>query len=283
MLQKKFYIEEFVPSNEHAAEVIGYKGFKVKKISRETHTYIKCPSPNEPPIFRIFGDDKRSLDAVKEKIRQSVAHFDELRQRKRRIELRPGEKLQTAYFKKSDVPCIIGRKGRQIKKIMAVTNVIVISPDTNKDPIFIVSGKEKNVDICVLIMKIIAFCVSGLNYFTRQEVILIYDFLNNNSVDLNLPYCIHSIINVQIFEDKFSNLNQIGILQKSPERMTFYKCWNCKKVSIKIARTLCHHIICCDSCIAHIYADIYLKCKTCCRKVENFIIEFYHEFHTKYG
>ncbi|CAG9799940.1 unnamed protein product [Chironomus riparius] len=278
MFCKKFYFEEFVPSNEHAAEIIGFKGYKIKRISKETHTYIQCPSPNELPIFRIFGDNKFSVDVARIKIRESAMHFDLMRNKKRKIDLQPGDKLETAYFRKYDIPCIIGRKGKQIKKIMTATNVIVISPDTNKEPIFIVSGKERNVEACVLAMKIIAFSASGINYFSRNELFLIHDFFNNNMTEFNFMSCILNIVNVKSFMQRFSCLNQKRIFQKIPEKSSIYKCWNCKNESNKIARTLCHHIISCDSCIAHLYADIYLKCKMCGKKIENFLIEYYHEY-----
>lgn len=278
MLCKKFYFEEFVPSNEHAAEIIGFKGYKVKRLSKETHTYIQCPSPNEPPIFRIFGDNKVSVEVARTKIRESATHFDLMRSKKRQIDLQPGDKLETAYFRKYDIPCIIGRKGKQIKKIMMATNVTIISPDTNKEPIFIVSGKERNVEACVIAMKIIAFSASGINYFSRNELNLIHDFFNNNLTEVSFMSCILDIINVRSFEQKFLSINQRRIFRKMPENVSFYKCWNCKNERIKIARTLCHHIISCDSCIAHLYADIYLKCKMCGKKIENFLIEYYHEY-----
>ena len=278
MFFKKFYFEEFVPSNEHAAEIIGLKGYKVKRISKETHTYIQCPSPNEAPIFRIFGDNKFSVNVARTKIRESATHFDLMRNKKRQIDLQPGDKLETAYFRKYDIPCIIGRKGKQIKKIMTATNVTIISPDTNKEPIFIVSGKERNVEACVLAMKIIAFSASGINYFSRNELCLIHDFFNNNLTEVNFMSCILNIVNVRSFQQRFSCLNSKRYFQKIPEKSSIYKCWNCKNESNKIARTLCHHIISCDSCIAHLYADIYLKCKMCGKKIENFLIEYYHEY-----
>lgn len=275
MLQKKFYIEEFVPSNEHAAEIIGFKGFKIKRISKETHTYIQCPSPNDLPIFRIFGDSKLSIKIARGKIREYAAHFDKMRNKKRQIKLRSGERLQTICFKKSEISCIIGRKGRQIKSIMTATNVSVISPDRNKEPIFIVVGKERNVEACILIMKIIAFCISGTNYFDHRELNLIHDFLNCNLADLYLSQSIYNIVNVKIFEEKFHKSNFTP--RCFEENFTFYNCWKCRNKRIKVARALCNHIISCDVCIAHLYADIYLKCKVCNTKIENFLIEYYTE------
>lgn len=278
MLQKRFYFEQFVPSNEHAAEVIGYKGYKIKKISRETHTYIQCPSPTEFPIFKIFGDNKANVDAAKDRIFESVAHFDKMRKKKRQINLKPDEKLQTVSFRKSDVPCIIGRKGKQIKKIMAATNVVIISPDTNKEPIFIIIGREHNVDICVTVMKIIVLCISGINYFIDKDINLICDYFNNNLSDKSFSNCMQDLIDIKGFEGKFAAIHRRKLNVQTFSKTALYKCWNCKRETSKIARTLCNHIISCDQCIAKIYADIYLKCKACNTKIENFLIEFYNDF-----
>lgn len=56
-------ISHFVASNEHAAEVIGRKGWKIKKIAAATNTRIKCPTPNDPPVFYIFGPKTEILRA----------------------------------------------------------------------------------------------------------------------------------------------------------------------------------------------------------------------------
>lgn len=272
IMTRKFRFEKkvFVASNEHAAEVIGKQGRKIKRIAKDTQTFIQCPSPNDPPIFEIYGHKKYLILRAKRHIQRFADHFDKMKNKKRKIRLSEGEKIETIWFRKGDVPSIIGKGGRQIKKIMFYSLAKVISPDTNKNPIFIIIGTERSIKICILWMKLTAFCSSGNNYFNYNEFSMINDFLHDkNSKD---------IINIRILQEKLDSLMSIGQQffisdQTYQQQQSFYNCWNCKVNRDKIARGLCGHPISCDQCIAILYEDVYLKCFYCHQKIENFLIE----------
>lgn len=265
-------------SNEHAAEVIGKRGMKIKRIAKDTQTFIKCPSPHNPPIFEINAQKRYQILRAKRQIQKHADHFDKMKNKKRQIFLNPGEKIETAWFEKIDVACIIGKQGKQIKKIMIYSQVKVISPDTNKKPIFIMCGKEKNIKICIFWMKLSAFTSSGNNYFTMQEISIISDYLNEKEITPN-PYTqdIKDIVNLKVLKDRFDfiMMSNFSVAENFPENVCLYHCWKCKRNSEKVARSLCTHIICCDRCIAELYVNIYLKCAYCHCKIETFLIENY--------
>lgn len=258
--------------------MIGKRGLKIKRIAKDTQTFIKCPSPYTPPIFEIYAQKRFQLLRAKKQIQKFANHFDKMRNKKRHIGLKPDEKIETAFFQKLDVACIIGKQGRQIKKIMFYSQVKVISPDTNKNPIFILCGKDRNIKVCIFWMKLTAFTSSGNNYFTLQEISIISDYLQEKS-GLNHFYTQHlkEIVNIKILRDRFNFIMMSNYAAVKEEEIptNFYHCWNCKKISGKVAKSLCGHIIACDKCIAELYVDIYLKCYYCHQKIETFLIENY--------
>lgn len=261
----------FVSSSEHAAEIIGKKGRKIKKIARDTQTFIKCPSPRNPPIFEIYGRKRHQIVRAKRLIQTFANHFDKMKNKKRQIQLIPGEKIETIWFEKIDVACIIGKRGSQIKKIMFFSQTKTISPDTNKKPIFIVIGKEENIAICIFWMKLTVFCSIGNNYFNAKEISLIDDILQGRILMQNVKQIVSiTLLRERYYDHKIIALRDIPqpLLQKN-----LYHCWRCKGQSEKIAKGLCGHIIACDKCIAILYVDIYLKCFYCHEKIESFLIE----------
>lgn len=280
VMLRKFRFEEkvFVASNEHAAEIIGSQGKKIKRIAKDTQTFIKCPSPTHPPIFEIYGHRKHLIVRAKRDIQRFADHFDKMKNKKRQILLEANEKIETIWFEKNDVACMIGKRGRQIKKIMFQSRAKVISPDTNKQPIFIIVGVEESIEFCILLMKLTALCSSGNNYLNFKEISMISDYLLEKTSLLNF-YAIREIINIRILKERFNFVRFDSMCVTNNEifqPQSFYRCWNCKENSHKIARCVCcGHVISCDKCIAILYVDVYLKCQNsfCLQKIENFLIE----------
>lgn len=266
----------FVASNEHAAEVIGSSGWKIKAIARKTQTQIKCPSPIDTPIFCISGY-KNNVNAAKKMIQYWADHFDNMKKKKRNIEVDPGDIIETVMFRSLDVSCIIGRRGEQVRKITNVSNVKIISPDVNKEPIFIISGKEHNVKMAILWMKLTSFCSSGTIYFNQDDMLII-ERLMRTSRDAWARKT-REIINFRKLNEKIyllsnrSNYFQAEFSKK--KNCNPYNCCYCKKQKYRVAQGLCGHIISCDSCVAELFRDIYLRCHFCKLKIENFLINFY--------
>lgn len=282
VMMRKFRFEEkvFVASNEHAAEVIGKHGRKIKRIAKDTQTFIKCPCPTHPPIFEIYGHRKHLITRAKRDIQRFADHFDKMKNKKRQIRLDAGEKIETIWFEKADVACVIGKRGRQIKKIMFQSQAKVISPDTNKNSIFIIIGLNESVKVCILWMKLTALCSSGNNYLNLKEISIISNFLLEKSSELDFyTEHIREIINVRILKERFNLIrfkSTVHYVNNDFPPQSLYRCWNCKLNSRKIARCVCcGHVISCDKCIAILYVDVYLKCQNsyCQQKIENFLIE----------
>lgn len=279
---KIFSLQEkvFVASNEHAAEVIGKCGIKIKTIAKESNTFIKCPNPHSAPIFTIYAQKRYQIVRAKRQIQKFADHFDKMKNKKRQISLKNDETIETAWFQKIDVACIIGKQGRQIKKIMLCSQANVISPDTNKNPIFILSGRHANIKVCIFWMKLTAFTSSGNNYFNIEEISVISDYLQQKDT-LHQFYThfshIKEIVNIKILRERFNfiMMSNYQALSEQVHPANLYNCWNCKKSSDKVAKSLCNHIIACDKCIAILYVDIYLKCYYCHQKIETFLIENY--------
>ncbi|KAG5678015.1 hypothetical protein PVAND_007724 [Polypedilum vanderplanki] len=277
------YVERvFVASNEHAAEIIGLSGNKVKKISRETQTFINCPSPLQIPIFEIYGNCKNSIIFAKKIIQSNADHFDEMRRKKRRICLESDdEKVATIVFSKNDIPFIIGKKGRQVKKIMKIAQVKIISPDTNKFPkIFIITGQMKNIEMCVFWMKLSVFVAIGkdLQYFTLNEKQLLYKYTLGIIDEFFIK--IDEIINVITFKERLkhihlSNINIAKVENNIKDSKKIWKCWRCRENCERVAFALCGHKISCDKCICVLFSDIYLRCfyLDCNNKIDSFIIQ----------
>jgi hypothetical protein len=279
MLTNQFRCIEriFVASNEHAAEIIGLGGYKIKNIARETNTFISCPSPVQAPIFEIFGKCRKNVLIAKKLIQSHANHFDEMRRKKRKICLESeDDEIQTIAFEKNDIPFIIGRKGHQIKKIMRTSQVKIISPDTNKFPIFIITGLEDNIKKCVFWMKLTAFVANGRHYFSPREVKTLYNYTHRVSDHLSLQ--MHQMVNTRLLRERLKHMNieanfsNEGVAVTSNDCKKFWNCWKCKSNCERVALALCGHKISCHKCIQFLFRDIYLKCFYCEAKIESFII-----------
>lgn len=66
----RFREKVFVASNEHAAEVIGKRGIKIKLIAKDTQTFIKCPCPQTAPIFEIYAQTRFQIIRAKKQIKK---------------------------------------------------------------------------------------------------------------------------------------------------------------------------------------------------------------------
>lgn len=268
----------FVASNEHAAEVIGRNGWKIKSIAFNSGASIECPTPTEAPIFHISGY-KNNVTKAKKLIIMWADNFDRMRDRKRTIKCEPGECVETVLLNRADISSVIGRHGKQVKKIAECSNVTIISPDINKEPIFILSGKESDLDLAIFWIKLTAFSSTGANYFEYRQKPFIECFLNPNeiksavnSVEESLRVKTMSIINFRKLN--FTSLNQIFKTINSITKPIAepHKCIHCLITKTRMAKSLCGHVICCDMCIIQLFQDIYLRCRTCTKKVENFLI-----------
>ncbi|CRL08346.1 CLUMA_CG021551, isoform A [Clunio marinus] len=269
----------FVASNEHAAEVIGTNGFKIKGIALKTKTQIKCPSPNEAPIFCIVGS-KRNVENAKRMINMWANNFDEMKNKKRNIVLHPGDVIETARFSRLDVACIIGKKGKQIQKIASFTQVKIISPDINKEPIFIISGGETNINRALFWMKLTAFCASGSIYFDENEIKIFEKLVKG--LDSEMMKITQKFISEKIFRARIRNnllLKNLGKTKNVYEDQCNYasydpySCCYCKQKKFRVAKALCGHILSCDHCIVDLYQNIYLRCYFC-----KFICKLYYNF-----
>lgn len=274
----RFIENIFIASNEHAAEIIGLGGFKIKKIAKATNTFIQCPSPDDFPIFEVHGNRRIDVLFAKKWIQKYANHFDEMRNKKRQIQVDvdAGEIIDTIQFRKADVPYCIGRRGLKIKKIMNLSQVKVISPDTNKSSIFILAGMKQNIKMCTFWMKLTIFCANGNNYFSMDEIALICDCINGNLNNGIFLQSIQSIVSPYILLEKLKFI-QVQNNFSQQLNMTYFQkfwyCWKCKKNCVRIAFPLCGHKISCDVCIISLYADIYLRCFCCHRKIDSFIIQ----------
>lgn len=268
-------ISHFVASNEHAAEVIGRKGWKIKQIASETGTQIKCPTPHTPPVFYIFGNKMNSLKA-KRMITAWANNFDLMKTKKRSIRWTPGDIVDTVLLNSKDVSTVIGRKGRQVKRIAEIASVAIVSPDINKEPIFILSGKKTNVETAIFWIKLTAFCVNETNYFSHQNILLIRQLLENSDQDVRseLTRNTGKIVNLKKLKESFHLLTAATLPEASTSRTASYYCWRCKQTKFRVAKgPLCGHQLCCDLCIVELFKDFYLQCQFCKIKIENFLIE----------
>jgi polyribonucleotide nucleotidyltransferase len=279
-MASKIFVKDFffVASNEHAAEVIGSNGWKVKSIAMRTGTQIKCPSPEDPPIFSITGL-KPNVESAKKMIQSWANHFDVMKSKKRTIRLDPGEVIDTVIFTSLDVACIIGRKGKQVKNIAGLANVKIISPDVNKEPVFIVSGRQENIELAIFWMKLTTFSSTGTNYFNDREISQINQILNDDKSTRKTTTikATERIIDLRRFRTNF-NLRQSEKFDHYMTKNSWkspYNCCYCKQKKTRVAKAFCGHVISCDVCIAELFQNIHLKCYFCKVKIENFLIEIY--------
>lgn len=263
----------FVASNEHAAEVIGRNGWKIKSIACISGTSIRCPTPKEAPIFYITGY-RSDVERAKKMIKMWADNFDRMKDKKRAIKCGPGDLVETVMLSRADISPVIGRQGKQVKKIATLANVTIISPDINKEPIFIISGKKPDLDLAIFWIKLTAFSATRANYFEmRQKSLLARTFLElEGSIDKILINRTSSIINLK--KVNLTHLSQIlKSIKVSHESIAEpYQCHICLSTKLRMAKAICGHIICCDFCIVKLFQDIYLRCRTCSLKVDNFLI-----------
>lgn len=271
----------FVASNEHAAEVIGRNGWKIKSIAINSGAVIKCPTPTEAPIFYISGY-KRNVERAKKMIKMWADNFDRMRDRKRTIKCEPGDILETVMLKRADISSVIGRHGKQVKKIAAYSNVTIISPDINKEPIFILSGKKSALDLAIFWIKLTALSATGANYFESRQIPLFARLFQEfgsseeggSDIERSLRRRTSFIINFRKLN--LLSLNQVFISMNLTLKVKTisepYRCNRCLSTKLRVAKGLCGHTICCDLCIVQLFRDIYLRCRICLKKIDNFLI-----------
>lgn len=275
----RFQVEEFyfVASNEHAAEVIGRNGWKIKLIALKTRTNIKCPTPIDAPIFCISGR-KNNVQKAKSLIKSWADNFDRMKVKKRSFRLNPGDSIDTVMLNSFDVPAIIGKQGKQIKKIAEMANVKIVSPDINKEPIFIISGKDSDVETAIFWIKLTAFCLNGTNFFSYNNVLLIQQLLQDPYQNVDFVTRSQRIVNFRKLNQNFHLMTAEAKRferRKSTGDVSAYNCCYCKEQKFKVAKGLCGHVISCDLCIVRRFQDLYLRCHFCKLKIENFLIENY--------
>lgn len=199
-----------------------------------------------------------------------------MKTKKRCIRWAPGDIVDTVFLQSADVSTVIGKKGKQVKKIAEVAQVAIVSPDINKEPIFIVSGNKTNVEAAIFWIKLTAFCVNETNYFSQETVLLIRQLLENYSQGITSEFLKNTekIINLRKLMEKYPLLasDETYLEAPIPSNDSYY-CWNCKQTKSRVAKALCGHKLCCDVCIVHLFKDFYLKCQVCKIKIDNFLVE----------
>lgn len=171
-----------------------------------------------------------------------------------------------------------------MQKIASLGKVKIISPDLNKEPIFIVSGDSFNVSLAIFWMKLTVFCSTGFNFFSWQDKLFLNTLTTHTNNVHNNEFVSNTGLIINLQSLKFNKKCDLLLLsdnsykrevKKTNENMTYYCCY-CKQNKLKIAKGgICGHIICCSTCIELRYSDIYLRCPLCQIKIENFLIEAY--------
>lgn len=85
-----------------------------------------------------------------------------------------------------------------------MTKAKIISPDINKEPIFIISGLEGNIRTAVFLMKLAAFGANGSNYFTKQEFKWVESIFYDS--ESYLSRCSRAIVNFDKLRGYLPNL-----------------------------------------------------------------------------
>ena len=174
-----------VPSIEHAAEVIGPMGVKINQLRSLTNAAIIPPLPGSDPVFKIKAPSIEALRTCQASIQNSSDHFDNVRLEKRNIIMQREFIMLTLRVSKTQVKIIIGSKGSKILEIEELFNVYIKSPDRStlvaqKEPIFVISGLQKNVDDCITFIKLLLYKHKQPMKMTSEEFKSIEVLLNNH-------------------------------------------------------------------------------------------------------
>ena len=259
-----------VPSIEHAAEVIGLMGFKINQLRSLTNAAIIPPLPGNDPVFKIKAPSIEALRTCQASIQSSSDHFDQVRLEKRNIIMQREFIMLTLRVSKTQVKIIIGYKGSNILEIEKLFNVYIKSPDRStliakKEPIFVISGLQKNVDDCITYIKLILYMYKEPIQMTFEEFKSIEVLLNNHP---NTMIDLKSMKQILKYE-KFTN-NFVP----APDEEKFY-CLLCFTYNVKKAKVFpCGDIVCCGNCIVRLYRDPNSRCyfDDCKCKIDQFEI-----------
>jgi len=137
-----------VPTSDHAAEIIGKNGCKIKELRRLTNTYIKSPVRNQETEFLVTGTPE-NVSLVKEYILQQAQHFTDLRKQPLLQSFKgiSGQLVSlNVRVAKEFVGLVVGPKGKTIKKIQEDTHTHIVTPNYQKEPIFVVTGLQFDVE-----------------------------------------------------------------------------------------------------------------------------------------
>lgn len=136
-----------VPNTEFVALIVGRNGYKIKAIRSRTETFIKTPLRNEPPVFRIIGQEagvekaKAEILNIVQRLLLHQYRYDHILKNnplpddglRCTIEVRVPFRL---------VGLVVGFQGSTIKEIQVQTVTMIQTPAHGGEPIFKISGEK---------------------------------------------------------------------------------------------------------------------------------------------
>lgn len=267
-----------VPSNEHAAEVIGPNGAKINLLQSSTNSTIITPNPGADPVFNIKAPNSEALRICEDEIKRHCDHFDLVRSQKRDI-MMPRESVVTTFRVLSkQVKRIIGNEGTIIKKIEELFNVYIKSPDRSteiatKEPIFIISGKQKNVNESITFMKLVLYKCGQHIRLTLEESYTINPILANNVNPFIDVESILVLLSKELYSDsRYTKIKLITNFVPKSDILKYY-CPLCFTYNARKAKAFpCKHFVCCANCIVPLYRNAAAKCNSCSMKIDQFEI-----------
>lgn len=280
LTQRAVFKKVRVPSNEHAAEVIGCNGAKINSLRDSTQATIITPNPGSDPVFIIKAPSLEALRICEVEIKKHCDHFDHVRLQKRDIVM-PREGVVTTFrVMNNQVKRIIGNEGTIIKTIEDLFNVFIKSPDRSteiatKEAIFIISGKQKNVNECITFIKLVLYKCRHHIRMTQEESHSIRSLLVNN---VN-PIIDLASLRQLLLNERLTDLKLRIIPNFVPRSNVLkYYCPLCFTYNARKAKAFpCTHFVCCANCIVPLYRNAAAKCNTCQMKIEQFEILSYWE------
>lgn len=139
-----------LPSEKHVAQVVGKEGKKIKKIIRDTNTYIKSPKIGEEPIFKIHGFWKKVNEAELKilLISKNYSYMEEIKNNPI-VEEKTQELTIEKFFS-----LIVGKNKYNINEIGLKTNTRIISPPNQVEPYkLIIIGSIENIKLAWKMIK----------------------------------------------------------------------------------------------------------------------------------
>lgn len=277
MSHKTFVNTVRVPSIEHAAEAIGQQGNKINMLQWQTKSLIITPNPGKDPVFIIKAPSAEALQECEAAILQSCANFDEIRLQKRDIIMPRESVVTTLRMYSNQIKIIIGRDGAVIKAIEELFKVYIKSPDRStlnapKQPIFVISGQQQNVNDCITFIKLVLFKSKHHIRLTKAEYQSIESLLithENSIIDFE---SIQNDLSKEFLKIKSLRLTVIKNENPFNHSIKFY-CPLCYNFMAKKAKAFpCGDFICCDKCIVPLYRKPNAKCTICMMKFDQFEI-----------